>query len=113
MNYLKEFFKWPGIVLLGISVSLMASWSYAAPFVVTEPMTVDITECDFELDGTVTTVPAEVDESCKLDLAGIKVGDHAVKVKARNLWGESEYSPPFLFPKQLPPSPTVMGLSDK
>lgn len=43
------------------------------------------------------------------DMAGIEIGRHDILVKTYNLWGESD-AVPFGFTKELPVSPTNLGL---
>lgn len=66
---------------------------------------------DVELDGTViaTEYPAEADGSIRFDMVGTVDGDHSIRIKAKNLWGEA-WSTPFAFTKSVPQPPSGMGL---
>lgn len=97
---------------------LIAGSAAAGPFLVCDPQPGPGQPGGVEnyiviLDGTPNdSIPEDLgDGTVRLhhDLAGIAVGDHNVEVKAENKWGESA-PVPFVFTKQLPPSPTGMGL---
>jgi hypothetical protein len=106
------------IVPIIAALFLIAGSAAAGPFLVCDPQPGPGQPGGVEnyiviLDGTpyVSTPEDLGDGTVRLhyDLAGIAVGDHNVEVKAENKWGESA-PVPFAFTKQLPPSPTNIGL---
>lgn len=97
---------------------LYAGISYGAPFLVSEPYkTTDAQPDSFVVtldNGQPVTVPAIKDTSgqayLKHDLRGL-VGFHTIKVRAKNVWGESADSDPFTFAAGVPAKPANLGLT--
>ena len=90
---------------------------FAEPFLVCDPMT-DATETQVTLDGNQGAWVPYLEQQMEdgntycvlLDLAGLTNGSHTVTAKARNFWGESAPSNPFVFGKQDAPVPGGFGL---
>ena len=78
---------------------------YASPFLVCDPDP-KATEYIIVFDGATITTPAPLN----LDLESITEGEHVLEVRAKNTWGVSS-AVPFTFTKELPLTPTNIGLS--
>jgi hypothetical protein len=69
---------------------------------------------EVEIDGIVKRSDAQHEGDqvrLHLDLTGISNGDHNVRIKAVNGWGEGPWSDPFGFTAQLPGQVSGVGLS--
>lgn len=108
--------------VLAITFFLLFSVNaYASPFLACDPPTeTDITSGQVEFDGIweaafevpgctgmkvgcVWTDPADnVDHFIFRDLAGVTDGQHSVRLRFNNVWGEGEISDPFVFNKSRP-----------
>jgi len=86
------------------------------PYLTCAPIVEDIISYLIDLDGQVTESPPNIigDGSKRLwmDLTNVSTGEHIVIVRAKNLWGTSEPSEPFTFSKNLPSTPSGLGLLD-
>lgn len=86
-----------------ILLTLFASPSYAAPFLVTDPIDPNADVCVVTINGVTQTVPPVVEggqKICKVDLAGAQGGQNDVSLKVRNnLWGVESAAAPFAFTK--------------
>lgn len=78
---------------------------FAAPFLCSDPQ-INIEFYDVKINGvTETSVPQILnDGTVRLhhDLQGLANGPHEVEVRAGNIWGWSDWTPPFSFLKQVP-----------
>lgn len=105
-----------GIGLI-VTLGLISFGVCAEPFLVSDYQQADfkITNYDCDLNGTVETLVPDTkgngDTRVRMDLAGIVSGQHRVKCRAVNLWGESAYSPDFIFSKSVPSVPGTLKLS--
>jgi hypothetical protein len=78
----------------------------------------DVKSYLLELDGIETLdSPASIDPGTGMahawiDLTGVTTGSHTIRLRAKNEWGVSTYSAPFLFEKVLPGVPSGLGLLD-
>lgn len=70
----------------------------------------DTTSFILELDGTDTTESPAQNGHAWIDITGVSVGSHTVRLRAKNEWGVSDYSPPLDFAKVLPGAPSGLGL---
>jgi hypothetical protein len=101
-------------LLLTLLVLVCAVSAHAAPFLVCDPQE-NVDEYVVTIDGVETVVPyatAGFDDgefAVLMDLEGIADGDHAVTVKAQNVWGESS-TVPFAFLRILPGEPGGIDL---
>jgi len=86
------------------------------PYLICSPTVEDITSYLIDLDGQVTETPPNIigDNSKRLyfDVSNVSLGSHTVIIKAKNRWGESPASDSFEFEKNLPSTPSGIGLSD-
>ena len=93
--------------LLILIIMLLATPVFAAPYLVCdEDASVDSYLVSMDSGSDIET-PAPL----HFDLDGIDVGNHHIEVKAKNLWGVSSPSP-LDFSKQLPGSPSGLGLQE-
>ena len=95
-------------VLLAMAMVLVVSSAWAAPFLACDDA--DIANVDsyiIEVDG----VEYEAAFPMKYDLAGIVDGDHIIRAKAVNLWGQSDWSDPFEFSSGAAATPVGFGLT--
>jgi hypothetical protein len=85
-------------------------------YLICNPVAEEIETYLVDLDGTVTESPPNIigDGSKRLffDVTGVSTGAHTVIIRSKNRWGESEPSDPFTFEKNLPSTPSGIGLSD-
>jgi hypothetical protein len=107
-------------ILLVFLFGLIAATVQAAPFLVSDPYPTDKPQPDTFLVfiGTATTPvisaavkAADGSVSLKYDLTAIGVGPKTIKVRAKNVWGESVDSDPFVFSAGNPAAPGKLGLS--
>lgn len=98
--------------VFAVLMVLIPVYALSAPFLICDPQASAewyVLEMDgIELPGV---YDAEPDGSLKYDLAGIVVGQHSVRALAGNMWGQSVYSDPFDFSKELPVVPGNLRLS--
>ncbi len=86
-------------------------------FVNTEPVPEnEVDHFEVELDGVVSTVDPQRDAQAgtaqlHLDVTGVSLGSHTVRIRGVNMWGGGEYCDPFVFEKALPSKPSGVGLS--
>jgi hypothetical protein len=97
--------------VLALLIMLIPSVVFGSPFLVCDPIqqSFEVTEFILEIDGQVISVPPEVlpDGTFRIfyDLAGITNGNHTIRAKAKNIWGESSWSAPFDFTSGMPTIP--------
>jgi hypothetical protein len=99
-------------LLLVMAFMLLASTSFAAPFLVCDPQAGVV---GYEITGLVgepISFVAQADGSLKYDLAAIQNGTYTLTVAACNMWGCSSTAP-FVFTKQLPSAPVGLRLLAK
>ena len=86
------------------------------PYLTCDPTVEDIMAYVIDLDGQVTESPPNIigDGSKRLwmDVTGVSLGEHTVIAYAKNKWETSPPSEPFTFSKNLPSTPSGLGLSD-
>lgn len=97
------------LILIVLAIVLMASVSYAAPFLICDPQA-GITHYKITGDAYWTgNIPAQPDGSIRSDLAGIVSGTYNIQLSAcinDTLWGEAcSAEVPFSFTR--PPIPGV------
>ena len=95
-------------LLLVMAFMLLASTSFAAPFLVTDPQSGVV---GYEITGLATPVNfvAQPDGSLKYDLASVNSGTYTLTVAACNMWGCSSTAP-FGFSKQIPSAPAGLRI---
>ena len=76
----------------------------------------DVIDYEVDLDGNITVEPA-VDGAAGMfhlwmDVTDVAVGKHDVIIRARNMWGYSDATPPFSFTKVLPDIPVGITLQE-
>ena len=95
-------------LFLVLAIVLMASASWAAPFLVCDPQEGVI---GYTLTGlTDDTIAAQADGSLKYDLASLPNGTYEVTVAACNIWRCGEPADPFPIKKQLPVAPAGLRI---
>ncbi len=109
------------VLTLGVLVFCLAGISVAqaaGPYLVCDPYAVSVGLTSFTVfwDGATTGVSAPVFTDATgvyihLDLSTVANGSHTVKVRAKNQWGESADSLPFVFVKQVPAAPLNIRIS--
>ncbi len=92
---------------LVIFLVLFAVPVYAAPFLVCDPDPV-VTSYVVDIDGVETEVPAPL----HMDLSDVSAGEHQIRAKARNIRGDSEYTP-FLTLPAVCAVPTLLRLTSE
>jgi len=102
--------------LITFVILLIASTSWANPFLVCDPTPEAVTHYGVTVDGVDEVVPSFDcgDGTVRLmyDCEGFSPGAHHIEVRAINLWGESD-TVPFDCVKVLPSIPSGIGLSAK
>lgn len=95
-------------LLLVMAFMLLASTSFAAPFLVTDPQSGVV---GYEITGLGEPVSyiAQPDGSLKYDLASVNNGTYTLTVAACNMWGCSSTAP-FGFSKQVPSAPAGLRI---
>ncbi len=89
------------------------------PFVVTSYVSgEEITHYEVELDGVLSTVepqrnPADGTYRLRMDVSGVEIGQHTLRMRGVNVWGPGEFSDPFVFTKALPSKPSGITLSEE
>lgn len=75
----------------------ITSTSFASPFVISDPITEVVTHCGYILDSNdkvdVPVADTIGGKQCKVDLQGLAVGNHTVKLTFVNIdpvWGRAE-----------------------
>lgn len=103
------------ILMILIICLLFPLSAFAGPYLVCDSQ-VNVTKYEIDLDGTVySPVPEDLGDDMvrvKFDLEGIVVGSHDLQVRAGNMWGWSDWTPPFSFAKELPLLPTGLSLEE-
>ena len=106
------------IVIAFLFLGAMQLQAQAGPFLVCDPYPAASAVTSFTIfwDGATTgiSVPVFTDATgtfIHVDLASVTNGSHTVKARARNSWGESTDSLPFVFVKQVPTSPLNIRIS--
>ena len=96
-------------LLLVMAFMLLASTSFAAPFLVTDPQSGVV---GYEITGLATPVNfvAQPDGSLKYDLASVNSGTYTLTVAACNMWGCSS-TVPFVFNKAIPAAPAGLRIA--
>ena len=91
----------------------VAQAANAAPFLVCDPTSEEITEYVVLQDGTeYISTPEDLGDGTvrlKYDLGGLSIGDHHFEVAARNDWGTSGYAT-YDCTKSIPGAPTGLRL---
>jgi len=94
------------------------STSYAqGPYLACDPMTVEVTQIDVDIGGTITSVAAadiikRADAWLLVDLSTTTAGSYTAKAKAiYGTWGPSDWSSDFLFVKPVLTEPAGMKLA--
>lgn len=86
----------------------------ANPFLVCDPPTAGEAVTGYRLTLNGQLIDVAVDQTgeygFKFDLVAIQNGEYTVTAVARNAWGESESSLPFVFTKAGPLMPTGMSI---
>ena len=100
-------------IFLCLSMMLVASWVQAAPFLVCNPTSEDVTKYEIEVNGVVE--PATLEElttgvRIHHDLNNWSENSYTVRARAGNIWGWSEWSVPLEFAKAIPTVLSVSGL---
>jgi hypothetical protein len=106
------------VLLVVCFLMFVAMQLQAAPFLVCDPYPASSAVTSFTIfwDGATTgiSVPVFTDATgtyIHLDLASVTNGSHTVKARAKNSWGESADSSPFVFVKQAPATPLNTRIS--
>ena len=95
---------------------LCATSTFAAPFIVSDPLDPRATDCGVFLDSAAKVVipvtPMPAGNICKFDVGGVSNGSHTIKMTAianDPVWGsqESDESLPLVFAR--PGQPTIPG----
>lgn len=97
-------------VLLAMAFMLVASTSFAAPFLVCDPQAGVV---GYEISGLVgepVSFIAQPDGSLKYDLASVNNGTYTLTVAACNMWGCSS-TVPFVFNKAIPAAPAGLRIA--
>jgi len=102
-----------------LPILFAAGTAVAAPFLTCDPYPAsdEISGFSLQFDGGawINILPHTLPDgkvTIMYDLAGLPVGAHVVKAKARNLWAESGESAPFAFTKSgTPKVPGVLRIS--
>jgi hypothetical protein len=98
----------------------LTSLVMAKPFVVCDPYPVAMSLDGFRIQfdgGAWVDIPLTINpdgtKQIHYDLGplNLSTGNHVVKAKAYNVWGDSDESLPFSFPAGKPGSPTTLFLS--
>ena len=99
------------ILFIVVALAFMVGTAFASPFLVCDPQAGVVTY-DVEMDSVLIAEdhPAEADGSIRYDMAGTTDGEHTVRIKAENVWGEA-WSDPFVFTKTAPLPPQLIKLS--
>ena len=95
-------------LLLVMAFMLLASTSFAAPFLVTDPQS-GVVGYEITGLGEPVTFVAQADGSLKYDLASVNSGTYTLTVAACNMWGCSSTAP-FSFTKQVPSAPAGLRI---
>ena len=95
-------------LLLVVAFMLLASTSFAAPFLVCDPQSGVV---GYEITGLGEPVSyiAQPDGSLKYDLSSVNSGTYTLTVAACNMWGCSSTAP-FSFSKQIPSAPAGLRI---
>ena len=96
-------------LLLVMAFMLLASTSFAAPFLVCDPQA-GVVGYEITGLGEPVTFVAQPDGSLKYDLASVNSGTYALTVAACNVWGCSSTAP-FQFSKQVPAAPVGLRIA--
>lgn len=111
-------------IIVGISISILAPWSHAAPFVISDVLAPGVTQCGVFVDSNakrvipVTPVLLPVAGNiCQLDVFDFTVGTHSVTMTAianDPVWGSQESpqsTPPLGVPRPaMPPVPSGLRM---
>ena len=100
---------------LGCMVAMMSGAVWATPFLVSDPLDVRVTHCDFQFNGgeriRLPVVVSGSDTICKADLAGLAIGSHDINAMAMaispttgNVIGKSDPSANFTWLVPVAPS---------
>ena len=95
-------------LLLVMAFMLLASTSFAAPFLVCDPQA-GVVGYEITGLGEPVTFVAQADGSLKYDLASVNSGTYTLTVAACNMWGCSSTAP-FGFSKQVPSAPAGLRI---
>ncbi len=104
------------ILLTVLLLLCLPGLSMADPWLVCDPLTVEVTRIDVDLNGQLinvdtATMRQEVDAWYLLDLSSIAGGSYTAKAKAiYGLWGESDFSNPFAFVKPALDNPANVNI---
>ncbi len=82
-------------VLIALLFPIFAGVANAAPFLVCNPDPA-ATSYVVDIDGAETEVPAPL----HMDLDGVSAGEHQIRAKARNIRGDSAYTPFLTYPAE-------------
>ena len=95
-------------LLLVMAFMLLASTSFAAPFLVCDPQAGVV---GYEITGSITAnFIAQPDGSLKYDLASAPNGENDIQIAACNVWGCSS-TVPFVFNKAIPAAPAGLRIA--
>lgn len=112
-----------GLAALALALSALINSAFAAPFLICDPYPASApasavpTEFVVTISGVtapITTPAVDVTggKAMKLDLGPLSLsGTRTITAKAKNVWGESAASAPFVFTAGAPVTPTGFGLS--
>jgi hypothetical protein len=95
-------------LLLVIAFMLVASVSFASPFIVCDPQA-GVVGYEITGLGEPVTFVAQPDGSLKYDLASVNSDTYTLTVAACNVWGCSSTAP-FGFSKQVPSAPAGLRI---
>jgi hypothetical protein len=95
-------------LLLVIAFMLVASVSFASPFIVCDPQA-GVVGYEITGLGEPVTFVAQPDGSLKYDLASVNSDTYTLIVAACNVWGCSSTAP-FGFSKQVPSAPAGLRI---
>ena len=98
--------------LLAILLLLIPATGSAEPFLTCDDDP-SVTSYVMELDGVVYPDSPAVTGHAWIDMQAVPDGDHTVRLRAKNVWGTSDYSLPLVFTKRVPGVPTGKRLVDR
>lgn len=98
-------------LLLTIILLAAATGAAAAPYLVCDPQA-GVVHYEVMFNDNVYEAPAEEDGSIKWELEDVLVGEHTVRLRAANIYGDwSTWSDPFVFRRDTVTPPSGMRLS--
>ena len=95
-----------GIAIAILLLSIFVIWlalTYGSPFLACDPQE-NVTEYVIDIDGEQHTTSYPM----KFDLSIISEGQHTIKAKASNMWGESDWSETLTCIKVIPGKPVII-----